>query len=120
MVLRESLYAHIQLTFCILMDFPIHIKAIKMGLSIIYLKGHRPLFPDYDLFLSLRIVLTLTNSVDPDEIKFYLGLHFLSKYPFRGLQYTNGYARCLGLGLTLRLPPIFILIKIPKILKSKH
>ena len=37
------------------MDFPIQIKAIRMGLSIIYFKGHRLAFPNNDVFLSLRI-----------------------------------------------------------------
>ena len=45
-----------------------------------------------DLFLSLKIVSIITNSVDPDEMQhyaaFHLGLHCLTKYPFRGFQYT--------------------------------
>ena len=36
----------------------------------------------------------LENSVDPDEMPhyaaFHLGLHCLSKYPFRGFKYTKG------------------------------
>ena len=51
-------------------------------------------FPNYGAFLSLRIVFTLTNRVDPDEMlhyaEFHLGLHCLTKYPFRGFQYTKG------------------------------
>ena len=39
-------------------------------------------------------LFTLTNSVDPDEmphdVAFHLGLHYLSKYLFRGFLYTEG------------------------------
>ena len=76
------------------MNFPIQIIAIRMGLTIIYFNGHTLLFNNYDLFLSLRIVVTLTSSVDPDEMPhhaaFRLGLHCLSKYLFRGFQFTKG------------------------------
>ena len=69
------------------MDFPIHINATRMGLSIIYLKG-------ISLFLSLKIALTTAKSVDPDEMlpytAFHLGLHCLPKYMFRGFQNTKG------------------------------
>ena len=71
------------LTHCTLMDFSIQIKMMRMGLSIVYFSGHRLSFPKYDIVLSLRIVFTLTNSVDPDEMlhyaAFHLGLHCLSK-----------------------------------------
>ena len=44
--------------------------------------------------LSLNIVFTIANSVDPDEMlhdaAFHLGLPCLQKYPFRGFQYTKG------------------------------
>ena len=43
------------LTLCILMDYSIQIKAIRMGLSIIYFKGSQ-VVPNYNVFLSLRIV----------------------------------------------------------------
>ena len=40
---------------------------------------------------SLKTVLILPNSTDPDEMQhhaaFHLGLYCLPKYPFRGLQY---------------------------------
>ena len=75
------------------MDFPIQIKAIRMGLSIISLKGSQA-FPNYHVFLSLRTVFHLTNSADTDKMPhygtFYLGLHCLSKYMFRSFQYTKG------------------------------
>ena len=51
-------------------------------------------FRNYDVFLSQRIVLTLANSADPEKMPhhaaFYLGLHWLSKYQFRGFEYTKG------------------------------
>ena len=47
-----------------------------------------------DIFLSLKIVLTLTNSVDNDEkpysLAFHLCLHCLQKYPFRDFQHKKG------------------------------
>ena len=46
------------------------------------------------MFLSLKIVLTSTKSVDPDEMPriaaFHLVLHFLSEPSFRGFQNTKG------------------------------
>ena len=81
------------LTLCVLMDFPIHIKAIRMGLSIMYLKGPQIVISQ---LLSNSIpedCFTLTNSVDLDEMQhdvaFHLGLHSLSKYLFMGFQYTK-------------------------------
>ena len=42
------------------------------------------------IFLSLKIKFVLANSADPDEmshyVAFYLCLHWLPKYPFRGFQ----------------------------------
>ena len=44
--------------FCILIDFPIHIDTISMGLLIMYSKGPLvELFSKFDIFLSLKIVL---------------------------------------------------------------
>ena len=46
------------------------------------------------MFLSLKIVLILANSVDPDEMQHYAAFHLdldcSPKYPFSGLQYTKG------------------------------
>ena len=43
---------------------------------------------------SLKIVLVLAKSADPDEMQpyaaFHLGLHCLPKYLFRGFQNTKG------------------------------
>ena len=45
------------------------------------------------IFLSENL-FTFTNSVDPYEMQhyaaFHLGLHCLTKYPFRGFPYTKG------------------------------
>ena len=58
-----------------------------------YLKGSQNLLKN-NVFLSLKVVLILINSADPDEMQhhaaFHLGPHCLSKYPFRGFQHTKG------------------------------
>ena len=65
-----------------------------MGLPILYLKGSQV---EISKFLSLKIVLILANSVDPDEMQhyagFHLGLHCLPKYSFRvsGPQFSYCY-----------------------------
>ena len=65
-----------------------------MRLPTVSFKGSQVDFLKYDVFLSLKIVLILANSADPDEMQnasaFHLGLHFLPKYGFRGFQYTKG------------------------------
>ena len=43
------------------------------------------IFSDKDVILSLKIIFTATNSVDPDELQ-HKGLHCLLKYPFTGIQ----------------------------------
>ena len=72
------------------MDFPIHIDSIRIGLKGV--TGR--IFLNYDVNLSLTVVLILANSVDPDEMQhyaaFHLVLHCLPKYPFRGFLYTKG------------------------------
>ena len=46
---------------------------------------------NFDVFLSLKIVLILAKSTDPDEnAAFHLGLHCLPKYQLSGLEYTKG------------------------------
>ena len=51
-------------------------------------------FQNYDVSLSLKVLLNLANSAYPDEMynyfAFHLCLHALSKYPFRGFQYSKG------------------------------
>ena len=65
------------------MDFPILIDTISMGLPIVYFKGSQEEFLNYDVFMSLKVVLILANSTDPDEMQhyaaFHLGLHCLPK-----------------------------------------
>ena len=47
------------------------------------------------LFLSLKVVLILANSADPDEMQhiaaFHLGLHCFPKYLFRGFPAYKGF-----------------------------
>ena len=51
-------------------------------------------FLNYDVFLSLEIVLILPNSADPDEMQhnaaFHLGLHCLPKCSFMGFPAYKG------------------------------
>ena len=81
------------LTVSILVDFPIHIDKINMGLPIVFFKGSQVKFSKCDVFLSVRVVLILANSADPDQMQhyaaFHLGLHCLPKYLFSGFQYTK-------------------------------
>ena len=60
------------------------------------LRGRRLKFPNYDVFLSLRIVLTSAKSVELDEMPHYAafhhGLHCLPKYLFRLFKHTNGHS----------------------------
>ena len=42
--------------------------------------GHMSEFTNYIVFVSLKVVGILANSVNPEE--FYLGLHCLPKYLF--------------------------------------
>ena len=57
---------------------------MKMWENQLYiLSGHQEKFPNYDVFLSINIILTLTKNEDPDEmmhfVAFHLGLHVLPK-----------------------------------------
>ena len=75
---------------CIQMDFSINV----LILPIVYFKGHRYHFLNYDVFLFLKVVLILENSANSDEMQhnaaFHLGLHCLPKYPFGSFPYTKG------------------------------
>ena len=50
------------------------------------MRHHRLLIPNKIVFLSVKIIFVLANSVDPGEIPhcaaFHLGLHCLQKYIF--------------------------------------
>ena len=65
--------------------FSIHIDTISVELPILYFKGSH----NYDVLLSLKVVLILANSADSDEMQQPLGLPCLPKYPFRGFQYKK-------------------------------
>ena len=52
LIFAYQVYSLKLLTLCILMNFPIKMNAIRMGLSIIYLRGCRLEFPNYDAFKS--------------------------------------------------------------------
>ena len=53
------------------------------------LRGHRSAFPIYDALLSLRIIFTLSYSVDPDEMP-QCWVYCLSLHPLiRGYQYIQ-------------------------------
>ena len=78
------------------MDYPIQIKAIRVGLSIIYFKGPQILIfqlvcisvPEYCFYMNKQ------TSVDhyemPHYAAFHVGAHCLLKYPFMGFKYTKG------------------------------
>ena len=61
-----------------------------MDVSILYFKVSQVEISKFQKFLSLKIVLILANSEDPDEmphyVAFHLGLHCLPKYLFTGIQ----------------------------------
>ena len=64
----------------------IHIDTISIGLSIVCFKIKGSFFLNYDdVFLSLKVIVIVANSVNPDEMQhyaaFHLGLHCLPKYP---------------------------------------
>ena len=56
---------------CILMDFPIQIAIIKMGLTIICFKGSQVDFPNKYVLQSHNIALIIANIADPDEMQHY-------------------------------------------------
>ena len=73
------------LTLCILKNVPIHIDTISIGLSTVYFNG------------SQVELSKLWCSFVPDEMPhyaaFHLGLNCLTKYQFRGFQYTKGLSK---------------------------
>ena len=50
------------------MDSSFWFETINLGRSIVYIKGHRLLFPNKSIFLSLKIFYVLANGVDSDEM----------------------------------------------------
>ena len=83
-----------------MMDFPIHIDTISMGLPILYFKESQVKNLNFNIYLSLKVFFIFANSADPDEMQhhaaFHLSLHCLPEYPFKGYQYTRGYVCLLG------------------------
>ena len=59
-----------------------------------YIKGSYVAYLNFNVVLSLKVILIVANSAVPDEMQhyaaFHLGLHCMPKYPFRGFQYTKG------------------------------
>ena len=76
------------------MTFFMKSDGVTSGWSILYIEGSRLIFSNQNVFLSLKIVFVLANSVDPDEMPhyaaFHLRLHCLPKYPFWGPWSTKG------------------------------
>ena len=62
------------------MDFTVYIDTISMGLPIVYNKGSQVEFSN--VFQSLKVVLIMANSVDPDDT-ISMGLPVVS---FKGSQ----------------------------------
>ena len=58
----------------------------------VYLRENRLKFLNHDVFLSLKVVLILSNSADPDKMQhnavFHLGRYCLPKYMFRNFGLT--------------------------------
>ena len=63
------------LALCIVMDFPIRINLMKMGLSIIYLRGQCSELHNYDLFKSMKFVLNSQKVLA--LVKCSIMLHFI-------------------------------------------
>ena len=54
-------------------DYPIHIDAMSMELSILYFKGLSLKILQNDVFLSMKIVFILSYNEMPFLVAFYLG-----------------------------------------------
>ena len=76
------------------MDYSIHIDTISMERAILYFQRLLVAFSIKLYILSLKNVFILANGVDPDEmppyVVFYLGLHCLHNYLFRGIENEKG------------------------------
>ena len=71
------------------MNFPIPIDTIEvLGHPLHTLRDQKYTFLSYNVLMSLRVVLILANSQDPDEMQlyaaFHLRLHCLTNYLFKG------------------------------------
>ena len=66
---------------------------LSQDVPLYILRSYRFNFQRFIVFLSLKIDFVLANSEDDEmlhNVAFHLGLHCLSKYPFRGFWYTEG------------------------------
>ena len=78
-----------RLTICARMESSFWFDTINLGWSIVFIEGSEDKFYIKNIvFLSLKIVFVLTNSVYPDEMLHYYvaihqGIHCLPKYAFR-------------------------------------
>ena len=84
----------IWLALCILMDLPIHIVKISMGLLILHKWVNGRSFWIVIYISVPEGCFKVANSADPDEMQqnaaFHMGLPCMSQYPFRSFQYTKG------------------------------
>ena len=71
-----------------LLDFPLHIDLISMGLPIVYFKGSPVSFSRLRCISVHECCLILANSADPGEIKYFIWI--FPTYPFRGFPYIKG------------------------------
>ena len=71
--------------------FFIQIDKIRKKFSYYRFTGH--IFQILMFFMYLKIIYTLSNSADPDEMQHFvalhLDLHYLSQYSFRSRQWFN-------------------------------
>ena len=79
--------------------FPL-IRYNKVGIvHSIYIECQVIIFKNNVFFFCLKILFTLTNSVDPDEMQHYAAFHlgrlWLPKYWFRGFLNIKGYMEFL-------------------------
>ena len=73
------------------MDSPICINDIRMGLSVIYLKGSQVAkIPNFDAFLSLKLLCPQQKVQALMKCSIILRLHCLPKYPRRRFPNTKG------------------------------
>ena len=64
------------------MDSSYWFDTINFEWSIVYIEGPQVIFQK-NIFLSLKIIFHLENSVDPDEMPHHLGYNCLSKKAVR-------------------------------------
>ena len=57
------------------MDSSFWFETINLRRSIVFNRGHRLLFPNKIIFLSLKIFYVLAKGVDPDKMQFSVAFH---------------------------------------------